>query len=272
MCLDLATDKLLWERKYDAGLRPHGDHARRQDDLSAVAGRAATGTSSTAESGERGRTKLSPNSGAHNTICRPVGQARLPGRAEVAAAARGRYANPRWSQSVGPFAASIRPFTVNGRETLLLRQRQRLLGFEVGDLTTGEKLHRVDVQGFEKGPTKRHGCPSHGIGLTPDEKEIWLTDAANSRCTFSTPRSCRRSKSKASSSAISPAGSRSASTASYAYPSTGDVIEQPDAQDRGPSDRRGGAGRAKREMVEVHLRDREVVRLGNQFGIGRATS
>ena len=37
------------------------------------------------------------------------------------------------------------------------------------------------MQGFEKGPVKRHGCPSHGIGLTPDEKEIWVCDAHNSR-------------------------------------------------------------------------------------------
>ena len=47
---------------------------------------------------------------------------------------------------------------------------------EVGDLKTGKMLHRVEVTGFEKGPVKRHGCPSHGIGLTPDEKELWLAD------------------------------------------------------------------------------------------------
>ncbi len=56
-----------------------------------------------------------------------------------------------------------------------------LLGFEVGDLVSGRKLHRVEVAGFKKGPTKRHGCPSHGIGLTPDEKELWLTDSFNTR-------------------------------------------------------------------------------------------
>ena len=55
-----------------------------------------------------------------------------------------------------------------------------LLGFEVGDLKTGKPLHRVEVAGYQKGPVKRHGCPSHGIGLTPDEKELWLTDGANS--------------------------------------------------------------------------------------------
>ena len=60
-----------------------------------------------------------------------------------------------------------------------------LLGFEVGDLRAGKRRFHVEVTGFEKGPTKRHGCPSHGIGLTPDETELWLTDAHNSRLTSS---------------------------------------------------------------------------------------
>ena len=38
----------------------------------------------------------------------------------------------------------------------------------------------MEVVGFKKGPVKRHGCPSHGIGLTPDEKEIWLCDGFHS--------------------------------------------------------------------------------------------
>ena len=75
----------------------------------------------------------------------------------------------------------IRPFTVNGAQTLCFVNVNDLLGFEVGDLESGKMLHRVEVPGFEKGPTKRHGCPSHGVGLTPDERELWLADAANTR-------------------------------------------------------------------------------------------
>ena len=71
-------------------------------------------------------------------------------------------------RKVGPFAASIRPFTVNGRQTVCFVNVNDLLGFEVGDLAGGRKQFRVEVSGFEKGPTKRHGCPSHGIALTPD--------------------------------------------------------------------------------------------------------
>ena len=31
------------------------------------------------------------------------------------------------------------------------------------------------------GPVRRHGNPSHGIGLTPDEKELWVCDGHNMR-------------------------------------------------------------------------------------------
>src|SRR5947199_306184 len=65
-------------------------------------------------------------------------------------------------------------------KTLCFVNVNGLLGFEIGDLTTGKKLHRVEVEGYKQGKTKRHGCPSHGVGLTPDEKEVWVCDAANS--------------------------------------------------------------------------------------------
>ena len=74
----------------------------------------------------------------------------------------------------------MRPFTINGSQTLCFVNVNDLLGFEVGDITTGKMLHRVEVTGYQKGAVKRHGCPSHGIALTPDERELWLADGANS--------------------------------------------------------------------------------------------
>src|SRR5437899_774042 len=72
---------------------------------------------------------------------------------------------------VGPFSAPIRPFTVSADRSLCYVTVNKLLGFEIGDLKTGKKLHRVEVPGYKTGPVKRHGCPSHGVGLTPDERE-----------------------------------------------------------------------------------------------------
>src|ERR1051326_1193087 len=44
-------------------------------------------------------------------------------------------------RQVGPFDDVVRPFTINGRETLVFANVNNLLGFEVADLTTGKLLH-----------------------------------------------------------------------------------------------------------------------------------
>ena len=121
------------------------------------------------------------NSGSHNTI------AGLDGKEAYLAGLKSpilNVADTRTQQvvkKIGPFSNVVRPFTVNGAQTLCFVNVNDLLGFEVGDLKTGKMLYRVEVPGAIVGPTKRHGCPSHGIALTPDEKELWLTDAANER-------------------------------------------------------------------------------------------
>lgn len=126
-------------------------------------------------------TEIETSSGAHNTICG------LGGKWAYLAGLKSQFLfvadtkTHELSDTVGPFAAAIRPFTVNGAETLCFVNVNELLGFEIGDLKTGKKLHRVEVPKFEKGKVKRHGCPSHGIGLTPDEREVWVVDAFNER-------------------------------------------------------------------------------------------
>src|SRR5438552_2483524 len=60
---------------------------------------------------------------------------------------------------IGPFGNFVRPFTINGKETLVYATIDSLLGFEVADLKTRNKLTRVEVQGWEPGPVRRHGNP-----------------------------------------------------------------------------------------------------------------
>lgn len=82
---------------------------------------------------------------------------------------------------IGPFGNFVRPFTINGKESHVYVTVDSLLGFEVGNLHTGKKEARVVVEGWNPGPVRRHGNPSHGIGLTPDEKELWVSDGYNMR-------------------------------------------------------------------------------------------
>ena len=270
MCLDLVTEKLLWEKTYERGcdrmaMTPDG----RLIFLPSFEGplwyvvRAEDGVE---------LARITPDSGAHNTVAGLNGtEAYLAGLKSplLTVADPGSH---RAIRTVGPFSASIRPFTVNGRQTLCFVNVNELLGFEVGDLVSGRKLHRVEVQGFRKGPTKRHGCPSHGIGLTPDEKELWLTDSFNTRlhifdATVMPPRQ---------STSIVVRGEPGWVTFSvdgqYAYPSTGDVIDTHTRKIVALLKDEIGRDVQSEKMVEIDFKGSEPVRAGDQFGLGRVVS
>ena len=77
---------------------------------------------------------------------------------------------------VGPFGDSIRPFTINGRNTLAIVNVNRLIGFEVGDIATGEKLWRVTAPGYPY-----DGSSSTRATASPSRP-------TSGRCGWSTPR------------------------------------------------------------------------------------
>src|SRR5215470_142491 len=61
------------------------------------------------------------------------------------------------------------PFTVNGAGTLIYANVNDLLGFQIGDVNTGKVIQTVQVQGYgwSRDRLTGHGCPSHGIALSP---------------------------------------------------------------------------------------------------------
>ncbi len=266
-CFDLLTDKILWEKSYEGGcdrmaLSPDGkvmylpslekNHWHVVDALS----------------GEVLK-RLEPIPRAHNTVYGLDGrQAYLAGIGSpllhVADTATHTIA-----KKVGPFGSGIRPFTVNGRQTLAFVNVNGLLGFEVGDLVSGRMLHRVEVQGFKMGVPKRHGCPSHGVGLTPDEKEVWVCDAANSRmhvfdATVLPPRQVASIEVREQ-----PGWITFSLDGKHAYPSTGDVIDVATRKIVTSLTDETGAGVHSEKMVEIHFAGGVPVRSGDQFGIGR---
>jgi DNA-binding beta-propeller fold protein YncE len=173
------------------------------------------------------------------------------------------------TKTVGPFSNSIRPFTINAAQTLCFVNVNELLGFEVGDMTTGKMLHRVEVTGVEKGPVKRHGCPSHGVGLTPDEKELWLTDGANSKmhvfdATVMPPKQISSINLR-----DQPGWITFSLDGKFAYPSTGEVIDTASKKILSTLEDEAGRAVQSEKVVEIVMSDGKVVRTGDQFGIGR---
>jgi DNA-binding beta-propeller fold protein YncE len=84
-------------------------------------------------------------------------------------------------KTVGPFSASLCPFTVNAKGTLAFANVDGLIGFEIADLQTGLLLDRVAVEGYDKDTAANYECPSHGIAFTPDERELWVADGVRNR-------------------------------------------------------------------------------------------
>jgi DNA-binding beta-propeller fold protein YncE len=266
-CFDLLTDKILWEKPYEGGcdrlaLSPDGKiiylPSLEKDHWHVV----------NALSGDI-ITKVVPKSGAHNTVYGLDGKhAYLAGLKSPLLRVTDTSTHTI-SKEVGPFGSAIRPFTVNGRGTLCFVNVNGLLGFEIGDLTTGRKLHRVEVQGFAMGVPKRHGCPSHGVGLTPDEKEIWVCDAVNQRlhifdATVMPPRQVASVEVREQ-----PGWITFSLDGRLAYPSTGDVINVATRKIvTGLKDETGAAVHSEK-LVEIHFAGGVPVRAGDQFGIGR---
>jgi hypothetical protein len=267
-CFDLLTDKILWERPYEGGCdrmatSPDGRFiylpSLEKEHWHVVDG----------ASGEIIR-KLSPDSGAHNTVVSLDGRwAFLAGlKSPLLRVADTR--DHRIVREVGPFGNMVRPFTVNGKASLCFVNVNDLLGFEVGDLNTGKVLHRVVVSGFSKGPVKRHGCPSHGVGLTPDETELWLTDATNERlhvfdATVMPPKPVTSIKLR-----DQPGWVTFSIDGRLAYPSTGEVIEVKSRKILTQLADENGAPVQSEKMLEIDFRGARPVRAGDQFGLGRA--
>jgi len=124
---------------------------------------------------------IDAGTGPHNTIVGLSGKrVYLGGRSspylDVASTATNRVV-----ARVGPLEAGVRPFTINGRETLAYTTATGFLGFQASSITTGRVLHTVTFgRRFRFNPaTFAPSAPSHGISLAPDERQLWVIDAPN---------------------------------------------------------------------------------------------
>jgi hypothetical protein len=266
-CLDLRTEKLLWVKRYRGGcdrmsITPDGKKiylpTLEKDDWHVVDG--ATGDVVAT---------ISPKSGAHNTVMA------LDGSKVYLAGLRSpllRVVDTKTDQIVKeiPFSAPVRPFTVNGSSTLAYVNVNELLGFEVGDISTGKFLHRLEVPGYKKGAVKRHGCPAHGVGLTPDEKEVWVVDGFNKAVHIYDNTSMPPKYVQTIAPLIDDPGWVTFTLkGDYAYPSTGDVIDPRTKKIVARLKDEQGRDVQSEKVIEIDWSGGVPVRNGDQFGIGR---
>jgi hypothetical protein len=171
-------------------------------------------------------------------------------------------------QKVGPFSAGIRPFTINSDESLAFVNVNELLGFEVGDLNTGEKVASIKVLGWDKGPVRRHGNPSHGIALTPDETELWVSDGHNMRLHLFSAKAPYQQLTTIPLSDM-PGWVTFSMDGQYAYPSSGEVIHAKTRKVLTLLKDEGYNTVSSEKMVEIFMKNGKAIKAGDQFGLGR---
>ena len=114
--------------------------------------------------------------GAHNTIASSDGRyVYLGGRnhsaLDVYETATGRV------REVGPLVGGVRPFTVNGANTIAFTTATDFDGFQVSSLVSGKLLFTVSFGSVPSGFA--YSAPSHGVSLSPDERQLYVIDAVH---------------------------------------------------------------------------------------------
>ena len=176
LAYDLVLNKVLWSRTYNHGIdsqsvRPDcamiymPDGELSSDGLWHIE-TTATGT-------DVG--KIYGPSHPHNTIINPVGSHVYMGGREFNYLEAARTSTDAVYLKVGPLRSSVRPFTINGKETLAFVSVTGLNGFQVVDLETQKVAYTV-VQGLS---CPAVSDPSHGITISPNEEEIYSLDWCN---------------------------------------------------------------------------------------------
>ena len=172
-------------------------------------------------------------------------------------------------KELGPFGNMVRPFTFNGKQTLLFANINDFLGFEVADLKTGNILYHVEVPNVTAGKSPTHGIPSHGIAMTQDESEIWIADNANNYvrifdATVMPPVMKTSVKVR-----DEPGWITYGIDGKLAYPSTGDVVDVKTKQIVATLQDENGANVESEKLLEIDFAGGKPVVAGDQFGKGK---
>ena len=264
---DLESEKILWERTYDLGcdracITPDGTK------LYVPTGWWWKGTNSglmivNPDNGDLIK-RLPAGTSAHNSIASLDGRFAYLGTDTnlwMFSAADGSLV--RDINNVGE--SGVFPFTIDSRNRYAYVCLGKHVGFDVVNLQTGEVPHRV-LAGSEPIPHR-----THGAALTPDEKELWISDQEGKGlfifdATLMPP--------KESGHVDLTRGGHGWVTFSldghYVWCHTPDIIDARSRKIVATFKDENGKAVCGSKFIEVHLQDGKVVEMGDQFGLGRA--
>lgn len=157
------------------------------------------------------------------------------------------------------------PFTIDSRERYAYVCLGNHVGFDVVDLQEGEAIHRVFA-----GPEKIEHR-THGAGLTPDETELWISDQKGQKLfIFDATQMPPVQKGHVDLSQGGHGWVAFSLDGKYAWSHTPDVFDVGTKELVATLRDETGTPVSGSKFVEVHVQDGKVVRIGHEFGLGRA--
>jgi hypothetical protein len=186
LAYDLVGEKILWTHAYAEGIDSMAIAPNCKTIYMPVGEASSASTWNVLEASSGNITAaIEGGPGPHNTIVSLNGEHVYMGPRNGSYLAVAETATNKVIKKIGPLLnGGVRPFTINGKETLAFTTATGYLGFQVSSITTGQVLYTVPVSPSSEFPytpgQSGPSSPSHGITLSPDEKEVWVIDQPNS--------------------------------------------------------------------------------------------
>jgi hypothetical protein len=156
------------------------------------------------------------------------------------------------------------PFTLNGKLTYAYVCLGKHVGFDVVDLAAGKAIHRVHA-GETPIEHRTHGC-----ALTPDESELWISDQVGKKLfIFDAAKMPPSAKGHVDLSTGGHGWVNFSLDGAYAWSHAPDIFNARTKEKIATLLDESGKPFGSSKLIEVHLRDGKVVRVGSEFGIGR---
>jgi DNA-binding beta-propeller fold protein YncE len=177
---DLINQKVVWTQNYPFGIdsgavSPDGKTIYMPDGEAAYDG--TWHVINTSDGTVKGTIFTVNGNAAHNTIVSYTGKRVYLGGLNNSTFFAADTSTNKVNETIPNMKGGVRPFTINGSESLVFTTHTGFLGFQVSDLNAAKILYTVPVNGFS---APAGSTSAHGISISPDEKELYLIDTPNS--------------------------------------------------------------------------------------------
>jgi len=265
-CFDLEKEKVVWEKTYDAGC---DRSAVTQDGakIYAPTGWWYSGEDSgllvvNAKTGELIK-RIRVGTQAHNSIVSLDGsRLYLCSTTMLTIFDTHNERVIRQIKDVGEFG--IFPYTMDSQQRIGYVCLGKHVGFDVVDLQSGKVLHRV-YAGQEHIPHR-----THGVALTPDERELWISDQVGQKLfIYDATKMPPQPKAEVGLSQGGHGWVTFSLDGRYAWTHTPDIFDVASKKLVAIFKDETGKPVSSSKYIEVHIRDGKVVEIGSEFGLGR---